>query len=269
MEQVTSAIGSPTTIIPESIIRFCHDHIGCEKITRIFFDVVGALALLAPCFGLTLPLICVAAAGALIIVINELVHLSLSLLGFFPHDISKHTFEETTCNRSSLTYNGHIPMLTIDADSPHQSGFDQGYILAPQIFRMITRMRWLSGFVGTYRPGELTASLERIKRMIPEEYLQEMQGIVDGMSRWENENSTIYSRSITLDELLVYHLMPDALHVCFPQLGGMGCTVVIDRDDEGNIVYGRHTDWASLGIFGELTLMMHRKNRETYSFLHR
>jgi len=163
---------------------------------------------------------------------------------------------------SEIYYEGDVPILELEGG--YRGSFAHGYLLGKHID--IIRKRWdmaLHKIMRLPRADKLPQVLDQVKRQIPQKYLDEMQGLVDGFNRWGQERC-FCKPSITLDELVLMHLLPDSLHF---QAGAhekapmeaVACTVVADRDEEEDIVVGRNMDWMSLGENGRRSLVIKRK----------
>ena len=85
---------------------------------------------------------------------------------------------------------------------------------------------------------------------------------------------------MTIEDLILFHLMPDSLHFSPKNIEAnlrgeqenresprilddvipvLGCTVVIDQDKDEGMTFGRNMDWPSFGIFGRYSLVINRK----------
>ena len=129
---------------------------------------------------------------------------------------------------------------------------------------MLSRLNFIKRVAPIPNPKQIPETLKAIRETLPQEYLEEMEGIVEGFNKWSSGQFRLFGQNkITLDDLLFAHLMPDAIHFLPKQTeqklfagksksAGLACTVVIDRDEKNGITFGRNMDWASFGNIGEV-----------------
>ena len=115
------------------------------------------------------------------------------------------------------------------------------------------------------RSEELSNVLAAVRQKIPSEYLQEMRGLAEGYNAWATQAGV--SLRLTQEDILLIHLIPDSKHF---HLGALekewnkyvkqkrvfACTSLLDRDDQGNVIFGRNMDWCPFGQGGEKSLVM-------------
>ena len=101
-----------------------------------------------------------------------------------------------------------------------------------------------------------------------------MEGLVEGYNTWALKGKWFKAKTITLEKLLLIHLMPDTLHFAPQNIEGniqssqqcnvpsLACTVVVDKDPQEGIVFGRNMDWPSFGLFGSHSLIINRKHKD-------
>lgn len=235
------------------------------KAARVILDVVGAFAIgisLTVFSAVELDLLL---GGILIIVITELFYFFLDCLGLIATDMNDRPFKPAQHNRSTLSYieGTDMPLLTLDADTDYDTGFDHGYLVAPYLTKIISRIRKVSLFIGYLQPGALGNKLRAIKENLTESVRDELRGLIDGMHAWDKEKSWFHCCPLTEDELLLYQLLPDLLHFFVPpHLLQFGCATVVTPEME----VGRHLDWPSLGVFGKLSLPIYNKNKGYINF---
>lgn len=196
------------------------------------------------------------------------------------HDMKNHTFKTGSYGVGKLYYQGDVPILELQSDDSYKAGEAHGFLLAPYLSKMYQRLQFVSKLGHMPTASQLPNVLENIKKTIPEAYLKEMQGMVDGYNKW-GQSKFIKEKKITLDDLLLFHLMPDQTHFN-PKLHEsmlknqapdtsaqpnnilpvVGCTVVIDRDEKEGLTFGRNMDWPSFGIFGSHTIGINRKYKD-------
>src|SRR5262249_39744858 len=144
------------------------------------------------------------------------------------HDPKVHAFEERSVNRpeeglvGELKYVGDLPTLRIQGDDPKICGKSYGYLVAKEMSGLIRSFRILIFKVGPIfgfcmpKPEKVPHHLDKIKEQIKDnfpEYLEEIKGFVEGYNLWCRENRV--NRLITVDELLMYHLIPEAMQFRF------------------------------------------------------
>ncbi|NGX26260.1 MAG: hypothetical protein K940chlam6_00175, partial [Chlamydiae bacterium] len=97
--------------------------------------------------------------------------------------------------------------------------------------------------------------------------LTEMQGMVDGINNWINEQWW-WGRypKVSFDEILLAHLMPDSLYFnlrgeesATQRIPQVACTVAIGKNQNSGLVFGRNMDWPSFGLAGMYSLVINRK----------
>ncbi len=240
-----------------SIDKWVHDHSKLLKITRRVFDVFGLSLIAYSTFtAIHLPLLL---SGAFFIMITEIAYRALNFFGFLAIDPTKHAFKKEKYGKSEITYLGHVPVLKLKEITPYQNGYAHGYLMAPYIFKMLFRTRLSARLFGMLHFSKVKESLPEIKKHIPFDYLKELEGLANGMNDWDLKHSWIYRSPITLDELILFQLVPDMAHLTLSNLPLVGCSVVADRDENTEfITIGRHLDWPSFGIYGSHTILIHR-----------
>jgi hypothetical protein len=240
--------------------KWIHDHTLLIKSLRIIFDFLGLFLAVSVYISLStihLPLVL---TGIFIVLISEVIFQLLNFFGFLAIDPNKHAFLETTYLENRIYYEGNIPILEIKETDSYKIGYAHGLLMAPYIFKMLSRTRLCAHIFGVLHFKQIKKSLPEIKKNIPSEYLTELEGLIQGMNDWDSLNSWIYSSRITLDEVLMFQLVPDMAHLTLSNLPVVGCTVLVDRDPKDHsISIGRHLDWPSFGTYGGHTLLIRRK----------
>lgn len=192
------------------------------------------------------------------------------------HEMRNHTFKPASHGAARLYYQGEIPILELDYEDPKKAGIAHGYLLGKYVHRIMKAFDHARTFVHIPNGEELRGKpdlLEGLRRAIPKEYLEEMEGVVEGYNQWALEGKLFKAKTITLEDLLIFHLMPDSLHFSLQRVEkGVAdcplktaptpaCTAVIDKDPHEGIVFGRNMDWPSFGLFGSHSLVINRKHR--------
>jgi len=183
----------------------------------------------------------------------------------FHHDMKDHVFKPGQCEGGKLYYEGDLPILQLDGDHPFLAGKAQGYLLGEAI-RSITQRFTLSPHIGP-RADQIPEVLAKIREKIPADSIAELKGVVEGYNKWVSEQRWPRPKKMTVDEIVLFHLTPDAAHL---KMGGgpflrqqavrMGCTSLVGRE-KTDIVFVRTMDWPSLNVLGKYSLIKCTKGR--------
>lgn len=226
--------------------------------------------------------IAIAAVGGVVGLISALALKFLNILtvaityGSGPHHAMKsHAFKPATYGVGKLYYQGDVPILELQADDPFKAGESHGFLLAPYINQIHSRLLFLFKLIKAPQASKLSNVLKEIRKTIPEDYIKEIEGVVEGYNKW-GQSKFFKATKITVEDVLLLHLIPDQLHFTpllheknlqkraskqtqLQPLPTLGCTVVIDRDAEEGLVFARNMDWPSFGLFGRFSLITNRK----------
>lgn len=136
----------------------------------------------------------------------------------------------------------------------HHQGFIEGYMFAEQIQEMITDvLRPMVGtaamLTGDWSGKRLEAGLQRVK--IPEQYQPYISGVFLGMQRWAEETG----RELMIEEkeIELAHKFTDIYKAVgvnmFSRMfmGALGCSTIVTKNADGNVVAARTLDWPSYG----------------------
>lgn len=248
----------------ESFLRWCHRHSTLNKVIEIAALVlgVGLVALAASLGSWSIGL-----AGCALAVASAVAFFALQTLAPAHHDMKTHVFKPAHCEGGRLYYEGDLPILQIDSNDPFIAGKAQGLLLGEAIHAIQKRFDFaLHTVLRRPRAYELSPLITSVKARIPPEYLREMEGLVEGYNQWVDKQRWPRPKKMTLDEVVLIHLMPDAHHL---QMGGivkspflrqepvMGCTSLVDWDPAKGVIFGRNMDWPSLGVAGKYTFIKH------------
>lgn len=195
------------------------------------------------------------------------------------HDMGTHVFKEATHGAARLYYQGDIPVLELQYEDPYIAGFSQGYLMGKYFEKLLNRMNVFNHFLGRPKAQDTPKTLEAILKLLPADYLSELEGMVQGYNQWLNEKSWFTRPThVTIEEVILFHLMPDSLHFTpadveailqgdatsvshrEEQKNPIGCTVVIAKDHQKGVTFGRNMDWPSFGFFGTYSLVINRKH---------
>jgi Acyl-coenzyme A:6-aminopenicillanic acid acyl-transferase len=279
-------------LIKQKIEKFIHKYPTIIKCTQISLAILGAatiasLPLTCPVLGIAA--IALALTGGILAAVSLIAYNILDLTIAPTHAMKEHVFKPASCEGGRLYYQGDVPILELQSDDSNRAGFAHGFLMAPYIGKVIKRMDFAMRFgalVGHSLPKahEMPKVMAEIRRKLPEEYLKELEGIVEGYNKWAKERRWLPCRKITLDELLLVHLMPDTLHfsprsierslesTCQrPQpvkeknakpFETVACMVIIDRDKNEGMTLARNMDWYSFGLLGSYSLIINRKHSD-------
>jgi hypothetical protein len=187
------------------------------------------------------------------------------------HDMRSHIFKPGQCVGGRLSYQGDVPVLTLDSDDPFVAGRAQGYLCGNALHELAERFDAAIHTLDQQpRASQLPRTIAAFRRVISREYLQEMEGLVEGYKDWAKQWS-VKPVDLTVDELILTQLLPEACHfntaeyegIDAPQASGkrtVACSAIIDRDPEKGFVFARNLDWPSLRIAGSHSLVVHRKH---------
>lgn len=184
------------------------------------------------------------------------------------HGPSHHVFAEGSCKGVTLKYHGNLPVLTIpEGVTPLDAGYARGFMFAA----MIKEMRDKNNFAfQTFKglPKDIPHLVEKMKTVIPPEYLQEMVGLVIGYNDKSATWKYLPGSDLTLDEIIYFHLLADIGSLDFEQAdswakrqktpSSFGCTAIVDGTVETGPVAMRTVDWFPLDIYGKYSMVEQR-----------
>lgn len=212
-----------------------------------------------------------AVAGTLLTLTSAVALLALDLLIPPHHEMKNHVYQPGTYEGGRLYYEGDVPILSLDCSDPLKAGKANGYLCAPAIDRMSKRFGLiLHTILRQPRASQISQTLVAIRKTIPSEYLQEIEGMAEGYNKWAKEHWWLRPNTLTADDFLVFHLLPDLLHFqpiaegaskqgCSPGVVPvLGCSAIVERDREGRLIFVRNMDWPSFGLAGTYSLVIHR-----------
>lgn len=240
--------------------KFLHDNPLALKVTLCFFTCLGLVMAYS---GLSNGNYYQLFTGLQLTIGSVLAYAAAPF--FIPptHNPFDKAFQETCCRGVHLVYKGNLPLLIIPKEvSSYDAGYARGFMMAPQIKKMIGLNNFafctLMGF-----PKEIPLVTEKMKSIIPEKYLAEMQGLVDGYNKKRESWNFLKGDPLTLEWLIYFHMLPDMGSMDYKnaeiwlkrQKEAMGCTVVMDGDEEDGPTVLRTVDWNSMGIFGSVSFV--------------
>ena len=190
-----------------------------------------------------------------------------------PHDMTTHVYKTGEYSGGELFYEGNVPILSLDNDKPFKAGQAQGYLCGHAIDQLTRRFDLMLHTIQRQpRAKDLPKTIAKMRVEIPSSYLLELQGVVDGYCRWAEEQPWWkFPKTLTVDDLLLIHLLPDNAHFSpqmfenkgskSPLLGTLGCTTILEqRSPQDPLVFVRNLDWPSLGLVGTYSLVILRKS---------
>jgi hypothetical protein len=251
---------------PEKAIMFLHNHPTLVKTLKISAAAFGMFTSLYTAYSaynrdFNLKTASIGAIGTLSIGISSLAHIVLDIIAPPKHNMKNHLFTPAKTNDAELYYVGDIPVLKITNNNPYFAGLSHGFLLAKNIDKLrnaftlaMQTLPPLMPFIhSTPRVEKLKTVIAEVKKKLPEDYINEMLGIVDGYNNWA-KSKYFFNRPkpLILDELILIHLEPDVPHFKHLQAENnlkkpAACAAIIDREKDGTIIFGRMMDWPTLG----------------------
>lgn len=251
----------------EKAFLWVHDHPTTVKVIQVAALVLGvgilaSLPFTAPILGAGL-IAALAITGVVLGGSSLLTLLFLDTLRPSRHDMANHLFKPGKCEGGELYYDGDVPILSLQSDDPFVAGKAHGYLCGDAITEVNKK------FLDTHVQSDLTASLNAVRETIPKEYLREMEGFVAGYNEWiKKDCSSKFVKPMTVDDVILLHLIPDSLHFdpylhhFHGQDPMVACTAIVEKDSARGMVFARNMDWASRGVAGSYSLVIHRKHKD-------
>lgn len=191
------------------------------------------------------------------------------------HLMSTHIYTETSYLDSTLKYEGDLPVLSLKG-TPREKGLAQGYILGDQIYNFLKIWGAILWMVIPDRShakelcDHLITSLSESNLEESRNLLEEMIGVVEGFNI--KMVSSDRDLRLTVDELLMFHLIPDSEHTYPIDLAKslippVGCSVVITNGQtaEEKLML-RLMDWPSFNIVK--SSLLYRRYGENGKIIH-
>jgi hypothetical protein len=144
------------------------------------------------------------------------------------------------------------PYLSIDADDHYSLGYLTGY----HLWREILNAKIATGL---YIKNEYLPLVSEYESFIPQEYIDEMRGIAEGVS--SRSGIIITYRDILLQnsflDILYGHMNPDKLQDISP----LACTSIASKNTDGSIVAGQNFDFITIlgqdGLLSSIAFVEH------------
>ena len=257
---------NPKTGFSGGVFQWIHDHPTTTKVMQIAGLILGCAALISAPFSLPVLGVAFTASvgviGGLFLLSSLATWLCLKYVTCAKHDMKQHVYQEIQYGQSRLYYRGDIPVLEMDGTS-EECGQVHGYLLGPQICALKNNLDLaLHGIMRLPCPDRLQKVLDAVYETIPESLQQEMQGLVNGYNEWAQKAK---KSSMTIGDALLMHLIADSKHfhpkqvekslLQMPEDQAAACTVLLDRDQEGRVLFGRNMDWCPFGKGGSYSLV--------------
>ncbi|NGX33776.1 MAG: hypothetical protein K1060chlam1_00117 [Candidatus Anoxychlamydiales bacterium] len=253
--------------------KWIHDHPTIVKVMQVVGLTLGAGAVIAlSLFAPILPAqiaVGIKLAGGLSVLGSVISWLFLKYVTLAKDDMTIHAYQEKSCEGGRLYYRGDIPVLEFTGNNPEKWGHAHGFLLGAEICKLKKNLDLaVHSILRLPRSKNLPKVLETVRQKIPLEYQQEMRGLAEGYNEWAKQAGV--SLRITEDDVLLMHLIPDSKHFHPKALekkwseyligkkpaGSIACTSILDRDDQGNVIFGRNMDWCPFGEAGGKSLVM-------------
>lgn len=262
----------------ERVGIWIHEHPTTTKVLKVAGLILGvgllaSLPFTAPILGTGI-VVGLAITGVLLTLASAVALFALDLIVPPHHDMKNHVYKPKQCDGGRLYYEGDVPVLSLDSDDPFKAGKAHGYLCGEAIDRLSKRFDLvLHTLAKQPRANQLPNTLVEMRRVIPAEYLREIEGLVEGYNEWSREQYFWRSpKKLTVDDALLFHLIPDSLHF---QTGSferglevapnrreqaVACSAIIDRDPQNGFIFARNMDWPSFGLAGAYSLVINRKH---------
>lgn len=276
IENISLREQNPPLTRLERVGIWIYEHPTTVKILEIAALILGigmvtSLPFTAHIFGTGI-VIGLAITGSLFILASAVALFALDILVPPHHDMKNHVYKPGQCDGGRLYYEGDVPILSLDSDDPFKAGKAQGYLCGDAINRLSKRFDLVQHTLAKQpRADQLPNTLAAIRKVIPEDYLLEMKGLIEGYNQWAKEQYWWqYPKKITEDDVLLFHLIPDSLHFQAEALEkghsvaqselAVACCAIVDQDPEKGLVFARNMDWPSFGLAGTYSLIVNRKH---------
>lgn len=252
-----------------SLSKWVHDHPTAVKVMQVVGVILGALAAFALLlYAPALPLgasIGIGVAGGLSALGAVVSWLFLNYVTCAKQDMTMHAYQEKSCEGGQLFYRGDVPVLELTGEDPEKWGYAHGFLLGPEICQLKAKLDLaVHSILRLPRSRDLPIVLEAVRKKIPEEYAKEMQGLAKGYNAWAEEAG---ASLMTEEDVLLMHLIPDSKHFHpkeleetwsepFQKEPAVACTSLLDRDESGEVIFGRNMDWCPFGEAGSKSLVL-------------
>ncbi|MBN2479980.1 MAG: linear amide C-N hydrolase [Parachlamydiales bacterium] len=274
-------------ISTEKITKFVHDHPTALKTIKVAIGLFILLSLALAILGFSAGSIPLAITASAIFAATSLMTFLakkyLPLVLPFKHDMKNHVFKENSIDGAKLFYKNDVPILQIDTLDPYKAGFAQGNLLAKNIKAISDKWDLAMSFTIAPNAKSIPNVIKEVKKTIPEKFLKEMQGLVDGYNQWVDKKILFKPKKMTIEDAIFYHLIAEKIHFNMlfaeKQLAdkkdqttskpneafSVACSSIVDFDENKKVVFARNMDWPSFDVAGTHTLVIKRNNQNGFS----
>ncbi len=173
-----------------------------------------------------------------------------------PKALCHKKFTEFFTKSAQLVMINNFPVLILKTMNTQENGIIQGKFFARAIYSMKSK-----NILPTLSESA-DRVMEKFKKLIPENYLAEMQGIIEGYQT-QKAKLNLSGRDLTLKELIFFHLRPEQKQ--FKELANLApfetihSSVTIDCPEKQGFVMESNVDWKSRGVMGSYSFLVARK----------
>lgn len=185
--------------------------------------------------------------------INTLLTLSVLLILSVSLKAQDYTYTETQdgvriFHDGTLVVKEGIPFLTVKGDS-YEMGLQYGVLLNDKLLEMDHTVDYLiNSYIGSFFIKKwianvvLNSKIKKLEKIMPEEYIQELEGMAEGSD-------------LKLKELQIIAYFPQIFFK-------ISCTAFIMRNQDG-IMHGRNLDWSGIEVLTHHPLIVnyHKKDK--------
>lgn len=262
----------------EQVGLWIHEYPTTTKVLKVSGMILGigllaSLPFTVPILGTGI-VVGLAITGVLLTLASSVALFALDLIVSPHHDMKNHVYQPKQCEGGRLYYEGDVPVLSLDSDDPFKAGKAHGYLCGEAIDRLTKRFDLvLHTLAKQPRANQLPNTLAEMRRVIPPEYLLEIEGLIEGYNQWAREQHCWrFPKKLTVDDALLFHLIPDSLHfqarsfergleaAANQREQTVACSAIVDRDPQNGFVFARNMDWPSFGLAGAYSLVINRKH---------
>lgn len=243
----------------ESVQEWVYDHSTLCKVANVSMGIFSIMAAVA---AVPMALPALGIGGTVMMLASIVIGVWGNYIFPLPHAMSEHVFTPGECDGGRLYYEGDLPILSLDATRPFESGKAHGYLCGEAISRLSSRfVPFVNQSLSHLSSQEKRDLLARMRSETPPDYVREIQGVLAGYHQWREETSWWHFHPrLTLDDLLLLQLIPDtnALSLLAVSDQPVGCTSAVTTTDPRGVVLARNLDWPSIGLAGTYSIIVHR-----------
>lgn len=241
-----------------------HEHPTIIKVVQIAGLIIGIGLLISFPFIASLVgrnfVVAISITGVFLTLVCSITLFALDVINPPHHDMKNHVYTEKIYESGRLYYDGDVPILTLDCSDPFKAGKAQGYLCGEAICHLAKRISFILHMLGIQpKSDKLPKTIAAMREVIPSKYLSEIEGLVAGYNEWAKEQHWWkLAKKLTVDEVLLFHLIPDSIHFQpkvfehrlehMKPMAAVACSVIVDKDSKGRLVFARNLDWPSFGL---------------------